>query len=702
MTLNITGLETKALPTSVTWLGFDPDDILDSSAPPMPDAANKSLLSLQPSEIEGREWWMWVLAVIVTLALTAGIVFLTFFGEHTTNTESYWTDLRDWVRGLTALVLMFDIYTMYQYLQLQRIRRRLAAREQVFKIITENAADLIAVVNGDGKRLYNSPSYQRVLGYSTEELRSSSSLEQVHPLDRDRVSRAAEKARDTGEVQQLEYRMRHKDGTWRILESTASPICETGRATRGLVIVNRDITERKCAEEMLNRSALYDGLTNLPNRTLFADRLQHALLRTRRHSDYGFAVLLVDIDEFKVFNDSLGRSAGDELLLQVARRLAAGFRDTDTLSRPEGLDSSLSRDGLARMAGDEFTVLLEDVADPSDAIRVAERIQSKLVAPFNVRGQEIVMTASIGVVSSKNSYSSADEVLRDVEIAMYRAKRAGRSRCELFDPTMHSRAVQRLTLETDLRHGIENGELVVFYQPIVSLKSGKIIGFEALSRWRTSRGLVSPSEFIPIADETGLIIPINRALLREACQQLREWQFQFTSQPPLIMSVNLAPKQFGLPELVAEIAAILHDSGISPRTVNFEVMETLAMEEGERGLSIMAELKALGLSLSIDDFGTGYSSLSRLPRFPIDALKIDRSFISNMGRDGENREIVRLIVLLAHSIGLKVIAEGIEKENQIDELKRLGCEMAQGYLYSPPVSAQSASELLRLGVGVST
>lgn len=691
---------TEASLTSVTWPSLAAGGKLDRISPIMTQTEAENSFSLQPSEIEGREWWMWVLAVAVTLALTSGIIFLTFFGEHASSTESYWSDLRDWVRGLAALVLMFDMYTMYQHLQLQRIRRRLAAREQVFQLITENAADLIAVVDNCGKRLYNSPSYQKVLGYSTEELSSSSSLEQVHPSDRDRVLRAAAKACDTGEVQQLEYRMRHKNGTWRILESTASPICDAERSARGLVIVNRDITERKRAEEMLNHSAFYDGLTNLPNRTLFADRLQHALLRSRRHSDYEFAVLLVDIDEFKVFNDSLGRSAGDELLLQVAQRLAASFRDTDTLSRPEDMHSSQSRDGLARMAGDEFTVLIEDVANPSDAIRVAERIQSKLAVPFNVRGQQIVITASIGVVSSKNSYSSAEEVLRDAEIAMHRAKLSGRSRCELFDPAMHSRAIQRLTLETDLRYGIENGELVVYYQPIVSLGSGKIVGFEALSRWRTPRGLVSPAEFIPIADETGLIIPINRTLLREACQQLREWQSQFVTQPPLTMSVNLAPKQFGLAELVPEIATILQESGVAPQTINFEIMETVAMEEGERALSTLAELKALGLRLSIDDFGTGYSSLSRLPRFPIDALKIDRSFISNMQKDGENREIVRLIIMLAHSIGLKVVAEGTETANQIDELKRLDCEMAQGYFYSPPVDARSASELLGLGVRV--
>jgi diguanylate cyclase (GGDEF)-like protein len=450
---------------------------------------------------------------------------------------------------------------------------------------------------------------------------------------------------------------------------------------------------------MLTHSAFYDGLTNLPNRTLFADRLQHAVLRSHRHSDYEFAVLLVDIDEFKVFNDSLGRSAGDDLLIQVARRLAASFRDTDTVSRSAELESGSTQDGLARLGGDEFTVLLEDVLNPSDAIRVAERIQQKLAIPFAAEGQQIVISASIGVVSSRNSYSSAEEVLRDGEIAMHRAKKNGRARCELFDPAMHSRAVQRLRLETDLRRGLENGELLVYYQPIISLATGKIAGFEALSRWLTPRGLVSPAEFIPVADETGLIIPMNQALLRVACQQLRDWQDRFGCDPPLTMSINLAPKQFGIPELATEIGTVLRDIGIAPENISFEIMETVAMEDAERALIVLSELKALGVRLSIDDFGTGYSSLSRLPRFPIDALKIDRSFISDMHSDGESREIVRLIISLAHSMGLKVVAEGTETLNQIKELKRLDCEMAQGYFYSPPVSAHSASDLLMSAAG---
>lgn len=647
-------------------------------------------LSLGNRQIERREWWLWGFAVTVTLALTAGIFFLIFFGDRADTNP----DLREWVRGLAAFVLLFDIYTMYQHLQLQRVRQQLAERDELFQLITENAADMIAVVDAAGRRLYNSPAYQKVLGYSAEELRSSSSLDQIHPSDRERVLQAAHKARATGRGQTLEYRMRHQDGSWRILESTASPIQSSQGGVEKLIIVNRDITERKRAEEMLAHSAIHDGLTDLPNRSLFADRLERALMRARRHSDYKFAVLLVDVDEFRVVNDSLGHRAGDELLVQIARRLTVGVRETDTVARSGMVDSPPSENGLARLGGDEFALLLEDVFNPIAAIRVAQRIQEKLSLPFEVDGQQIVITASIGVASCSSSYSGAEDLLRDAELAMYRAKQTGKARCEVFDPAMHSSAVRRLKLETDLRKGLEEGELLVHYQPIVSLRSGKITGFEALSRWQRSDGMVSPADFIPVADETGLILPLNRALILEACQQLSAWQSQLGCNPPLTMSINITPRQFAYAELAREIGAILLQTGVEPSTVNLEIMETIAMSEPDHALSVLSELKALGVLLSIDDFGIGYSSLSRLPRFPIDALKIDRVFIANMNVDRDNREIVRLIIMLAHSLGLKVVAEGTETEEQINELKRLGCDMAQGYLYSPPVDQNAASALL--------
>ncbi len=654
-----------------------------------------AITSLKINQIEGREWWLWGFAVIVTLALTAGIIFLTFFDHESGISAQYWTDLKDWVRALAALVLLFDLYTMYQHMQLQKVRRQLADRDELFQLITENAADLIAVVDGAGNRIYNSPAYFKVLGYSEEELSASSSIDQIHPSDRERVLQAAAKARASGHGERLEYRMRHKNGDWRILESTASPIQNSNHALDRLVIVNRDITERKRAEEMLEHRALHDVLTELPNRALFVDRLQHSLIRARRHSDYTFVVLFIDIDGFKVLNDSLGHSAGDELLIQVAKRLSAGFRETDTISRSgPGMKPNSSDDSLARLGGDEFTVLLDDVSEPSDAIRVARRILDKIALPFNIGGQQIVISASIGIAASSNAYEGAEDLLRDAEIAMYRAKQAGKARCEVFDPAMHSSAVRRLKLETDLRRGMEHGELLVYYQPIISLESGKIVGFEALSRWKTVQGMVSPLDFIPVADETGLIIPMNRALYLESCQQLKSWQSKLNCTPPLTMSLNITPRQFAQPDLAKEIGQILAQSGIEPSAVNLEITETIAMGDADRAFSVLSDLKALGVRLSIDDFGTGYSSLSRLPRFPIDALKIDRVFISQMSSDHDNHEIVRLIIMLAHSLGLKVVAEGTETQEEVNELKHLKCEMVQGFLYSPPVDSVKAFELL--------
>src|ERR1019366_1805212 len=465
-------------------------------------------IPIEMRRIEGREWWLWGFAVAVTVALTLGVVSFTFPWFNRDTDVSYWFDLREWVRGLAALVLLFDLYVIYQHLQLQRIRHQLAERDQLFQLISENAADMIALVDSDGHRLYNSPAYQKVLGYSPEDLRGTSSIEQVHPDDRPRVLKAAEKACLSGQRERVEYRMRHKDGSWRTLESTACAIRNARGQTEKLVIVNRDITERKRAEEMLVHNAFYDGLTNLPNRALFLDRLQHALTLSKRHSNYKFAVLLIDVDEFKIINDSLGHTAGDELLIQIGQRLKDSVRRADTVSRPrmsEVPGTPANDDTLARLGGDEFAVLLDDIRDPIEAVRVAERVQAELASPFVVNQQEIVISASIGIASSISPHTQAQDLLRDADIAMYRAKRAGKARCEVSDTAMHANAVKRLRLETDLRKALDQGEFRVYYQPIVSLQTGKITGFEALSRWQRPEGIVPPMEFIPVAEEIGLI-----------------------------------------------------------------------------------------------------------------------------------------------------------------------------------------------------
>jgi len=652
-------------------------------------------MSVRVREIESREWWLWAFAVTVTLALAAGIIALSFPGYHLGGDRWFWSDLKERVRGLAALVLLFDIYTVYQHFQLQRLRRQLAERNELFELITENAADMIAVVDNQGNRLYNSPAYQKVLGYSPADLQTQSSADQIHPADRARVYQTAEKARLTGRSQRLEYRMRHKDGSWRVLESTASAIYSGDGRIEKLVIVNRDITERKHAEEMLAHNAFHDHLTNLPNRALFLDRLQHAIVRARRHSDYRFAVLFIDIDQFKVFNDSLGHSAGDQLLIQIGRRLAGCFREGDTVSH-SGIDDpvTVADNSLARLGGDEFAVLLEDIFNAGDAVRVAQRIQDKWTIPFVINGQEVVISASIGIALNSTACAEAENLVRDAELAMYRAKQEGKARCQVFDPAMHESAVRRLRLETELRRAIELRELKVYYQPIVALKTGRITGFEALSRWQRPAGLVLPSEFIPVADETGLILPINRLLLLDACEQLRSWQSRFPSEPPLMMSVNIAPRQFAQSELAADVHSVIEQTGVAPDTVQLEIVETIAMGEAGRAAQVLAELKSVGVRVSIDDFGTGYSSLSRLQRLPVDSLKVDRTFISTMADDSDSQEIVRLIITMAHTLNLQVVAEGVETERQTSILKRLNCEMAQGYFFSRPAPAEAMVELL--------
>jgi PAS domain S-box-containing protein len=644
-------------------------------------------------QVEAREWWLWGFAVTVTLLLTAGIVSLTFSDPHL-RSSSEWLDLKEWVRGLACLVLLFDVYTLYQQVQLQRIRRELTERNQLFEVITENAADMIAVIDSAGNRLYNSPAYQKVLGYSSEELKLTSSVDQIHPEDQQLVLEAAEKARLTGRGERLEYRIRHKDGTWRILESVATAIPSEEGQTEKLVIVNRDITERKRAEEMLAHNALHDTLTNLPNRSLFLDRVRHALALSQRHQSYKFAVLFIDLDEFKVFNDSLGHAAGDSLLIQIARRLTVSIRAVDAVSRPAPMQSAntfASEESLARLGGDEFTILLEEIRDCGDAIRVSERIQQRLAVPFVVEGHEVVMTASIGIAFCGASYTNPEDLVRDAEIAMYRAKREGKARCQVSDSAMHTLAVKRFGLETALRRALELGEFRVHYQPIVSLESGKIVGFEALSRWERPEGLLLPAHFIQIAEETGIILPMNRLLLREACLQLRAWHSQFPCDPPLTMSVNITPKEFAQPDLTAQIGTILGEVGISSNSINVEITENIAMADPQRSSLVLSELKALGVHLSIDDFGTGYSSLSRLQGFPVDTLKIDRSFISKMETDSE---IVRIIIMLAHNLGLKVVAEGAETAEQVRLLKQLKCELAHVYFFARPGDHAAAQALL--------
>jgi len=653
-------------------------------------------IPIEMRRIESSEWWLWGFAVAVMLVLTLGIVSFTFPWFVWGTKTQYWFDLREWVRGLAALVLMFNVYTVYQHLQLFRIRRQLAERDQLFQLISENAVDMIALVDRDGRRLYSSPAYQKVLGYSSEELKSTSSFEEIHPNDRLRVVRAAEKVYQSGSGERMEYRIRHRDGSWRTLESTASPVRNAKGQIDKLVIVNRDITERKRAEELVVYNAFHDGLTNLPNRALFLDRLQHALTLSKRNSNYKFAVLLVDVDEFKVVNDSLGHTAGDDLLIKIGQRLGASVRRNDTVTGAisDTPYTPVNDPSLARLGGDEFAILLEDIQDPIGAVRIANRVQKDLQAPFAIHQEQIVISASIGIASSVSPDTQAEDLVRNADIAMYRAKRAGKGRCEVFDTAMHAGAVKRLNMEGDLRKALERGEFRVYYQPIVLLQTGRIVGFEALTRWQRPQGILSPIEFIAVAEETGLIVPMNRLLLREACQRLRLWQAEFPCTPPLTMSVNMTAQELAQPGLTSEMLNALRETGVDPGCLRVEIIETIAMGDAEKSSPVLAQLKALGVRLSVDDFGTGYSSLSRLRKIPVDTLKIDRAFIANVDSDLENLEVVRAIIVLAHNLGLQVVAEGTETEQEVEQLKQLNCEMAQGYFFSRPADDQAIFELL--------
>jgi diguanylate cyclase (GGDEF)-like protein len=447
-----------------------------------------------------------------------------------------------------------------------------------------------------------------------------------------------------------------------------------------VVVAHEDITPRKLAEEQLLHDAFHDSLTNLPNRTLFMDRLRRAILRTRRQENYRFAVLFLDLDGFKVVNDSLGHATGDQLLIAIGRRLELGMRRGDTLTR---------------LGGDEFAILADDIRDLNDAINLAERVRNDLKSPFNLGGHEVFATASIGIALGTKDRKQPEDLLRDADTAMYRAKALGKERHVVFDQAMHTKVVERLKLETDLRRALERREFQVHYQPIVELQTHQIAGFEALVRWEhPERGMIPPGVFIPLAEETGLILPLGLWVLRAACSQLHDWQDRAPELAGLMISVNLSSKQLAQPDLVEHLDQILQETGLAPQHLKLEITESVIMEHPNSAAEILRQIKNRGIQLSLDDFGTGYSSLSYLHRFPIDTLKVDRSFVNRIDVEDGDPVIVQTIVALAHNLRMQVVAEGVETVGQVERLKTMGCQFAQGYYFSRPVNGESAGALL--------
>lgn len=444
--------------------------------------------------------------------------------------------------------------------------------------------------------------------------------------------------------------------------------------------LQREIANRRRAEALLVYDALHDALTGLPNRTLLVERIEQAIRMARHDPAYQFAVLFIDLDRFKIVNDSLGHTVGDELLVAISTRFRNCLRNTDI---------------VARLGGDEFTVLLENIQDANDAVQVAQRILESLCTPFNLKGHLLSSSASIGIVVGSTIYENAADLLRDADLAMYHAKETGRSCYALFDRELYVQTLKLLQIQSDLRQALERKEFVLHYQPIVSLSTEKLIGFEALVRWQhPQQGFISPAEFIPTAEETGFIIFLGEWVLREACRQMRHWQQQFSLHSPLTISVNISGKQFSQVNFVQQVEQILLETGFDAQLLKLEITESVLMENAQSSATMLSQLQALGIRLSIDDFGTGYSSLSYLHRLRLDTLKIDRSFVRDVDLSVEKIEIIRTIIALAWNLGMDVVAEGIETKKQLFQLRSLKCEYGQGYLFSKPLNCEQIGTLL--------
>jgi diguanylate cyclase (GGDEF)-like protein/PAS domain S-box-containing protein len=551
--------------------------------------------------------------------------------------------------------------------------------------IFEATHDLVAIADGEGSLLYLNRSGREFFGIDERmPLESFDMLGSFGPELVDRMTTEIQPSIEREGMWSGELSMSRADGA--VVHHRAQLLVhknDDGQSEFFSAVLH-DISERKEIEHRLAHQAMHDPLTGLPNRALLLDRLDRALRRARRQQRR-VAVLFLDLDHFKVVNDSLGHGLGDRLLVSISERLQAALRPTDT---------------VARFGGDEFVVLCEDLLDQQDAVAIAERVNEAVSGPFVIDDVEVFVGVSIGIAFPDSTDADPETLIRDADAAMYQAKDRGRARWVIFDNAMRASAVDRLDIENALRRALERRELRVFYQPMIELATGCVVGVEALLRWEhPERGLLLPGDFITVAEETGLIVPIGSWVLDHACRQVQRWQASMRDLPPLVLAVNLSGRQLGHPRLVDDVAAVLNETAIDPSNVDLEITESVLMDDVEMSEETLGRLKRLGVKLVVDDFGTGYSSLSYLRRFPVDVLKVDRSFVDGLGSDSGDSAIVNAVVTLAHTLGLHAVAEGVETAEQLSELRRLGCDTAQGFYFARPATGDRIGELLRTSKG---
>jgi diguanylate cyclase (GGDEF)-like protein/PAS domain S-box-containing protein len=565
----------------------------------------------------------------------------------------------------------------------KEVEERLRVAEERYRTLVEQVPVVTYIdhIDETSSAIYISPQVEGMFGYTPEEWLEDPELwiKILHPEDKERVLAEDRRTNETGDPFRVEYRMISKSGhvVWVQDEAVlVERVAGHGWVWEGVIT---DVTERKALEEELEHRAFHDPLTDLSNRLLFMDRLGHALARTQRRRGRRVAVLFMDLDGFKVVNDSLGHETGDRLLVAVSERLKGCLRPEDT---------------LARFGGDEFVVLVEDIEGPDEAVRVAERIIDELKNRFVLEGRELYARASIGIALGEDRTKDPEDLLRDADTAMYRAKDEGKG-YSVFDPAMYDRVLDRLEAENGLGRAVEREEFLLHYQPIVSLRTGEVVAVEALVRWEhPERGLLDPDEFVPLAEESGLVIPMGEQVLRTACFWAKEWQEKYPRIPPLVMSVNLSASQLSRPDLAETLEGILKETGLEGSCLTLDVTETVYVRTLAGNTATLESLRDLGARISIDDFGVGYSSLAYLKRLPADSLKIDRSFVKGLGEDVEDTAIANMIIELAHTLGLEVIAEGVETEEQAALLNEMGCDLAQGYHFAPPLPPEEIPALL--------